>query len=181
MKNIIIKISLGFGLAFILIAFLQQSKSVEVAPTQDMTLKSDDKKTQGPYRQIIVLDEGYRFKESKELFNGRFDPSMTYDPSGIGWMLYSSVGGGRKPFGPYIQTELASSQDHGQTWQWVQTVNRAYDDTFRKSNGEIQKGNWNYEVSSITYDESDPVNKWKLLAHKLFAPSERGYNDPAYS
>ncbi len=130
------------------------------------------------YSKIDVDNEGHPFKTA---FNGRFDPSITYDDAGIGWMVYSSVGGGRDPFGPYIQTELAKSNDNGKTWAWVQTINPAYDDSFNPPNGPLLEGNWNYEVSTITYSPSDPVNKWKILSHKLFAPQDTGHNDPRYS
>lgn len=87
-----------------------------------------------------------------EIDNGFFDPSLEWDGKTL-WMTYSRV----RPVltNGNVDTQLARSDDHGDTWDFVLELNRAYDDEI---------GTWHQETSHLVCDPKDPdANaKWKL-------------------
>ena len=113
----------------------------------------------GPFPRLNISGESAN--------NGIFDPSLEYGPDGVGWLAYSAVSGSRAPFGPYVETNLARSADSGASWQYVQTINNAIDESFTAEGG-VVVGNRNYEVSSLLYDAHDPGKEWKLFNHRTF-------------
>jgi hypothetical protein len=106
--------------------------------------------------------------------HGIYDPTVVYEPSGeVGWLAYSTVTGDFKPVGPYVNTEIARSDDHGRTWRYVRGINQAYDDTLTFIDGSRLSGVWRYEVPTLVHDAHDPDRAWKLLTHKYFWNAER--------
>ena len=102
--------------------------------------------------------------------NGIYDPSLEYDPTGTGWMAYSSVEAPK-----YVHTHLAKTTDHGKTWEYVSTINNAVDGTITTDKGIIE-GVWRHEVPTLVHDQKDPGREWKLFWHKYFTspPYEAG-------
>ena len=122
--------------------------------------------------------------------NGIFDPSVEFAPgSADGWLAYSAVFGGLDPFGPHVETHLARSLDAGVSWTFERVINTSFSDTLdlSGSSGGTLPGVWNYEVSSLVHDGSDPdaSRRWKLFAHRVFRKTEDNFteeqNQPAYS
>ena len=91
------------------------------------------------------------------LDNGIFDPSVEYLPDGnVGWLTYSSISGDATPWGPKVETHLAKTLDHGETWVFEQKVNASIPGTITLSDGvTMLDGFWNYEVASLAYDPDD--------------------------
>ena len=129
---------------------------------------------EGPHEPIAIIGDEPR--------NGIFDPSVEYGPDGSGWLAYSAVYGERRPFGPYVETHIAKSVDKGATWEYAKTVNLAHDESFVAENGKTIEGNWNYEVSSLVFDATDPGREWKLFSHRTYAdPASARLTLPQYS
>jgi hypothetical protein len=113
------------------------------------------------YERLVV--------EGAQTQNGIYDPSVEYDTSGrIGWLAYSTVTGDAKPVGPYVNTEIARSDDHGRSWRFVKRVNQSYDDTLDYIDGSKVTGVWRYEVPTLVHDPGDRGREWKLFTHKYF-------------
>jgi len=118
--------------------------------------------------------------------NGIFDPSVEYDPvSGRGWLAYSAVFGGFSPFGPNVETHIASSPDGGASWQLETVAAPSIPDQLVNFDGGLVDGFWNAEVPSLAYDPTDPGKEWKLFVHRIFRRAEDDFtqdqNLPGYS
>lgn len=102
---------------------------------------------------------------------GIYDPSVEYGEDGIGWMAYSAVTGGKNAC---VDTHLAKTTNHGETWEFVSNINPCIDDSIVEE-GETIEGKWRYEVASILYDPDDSGKEWKLFSHRFFTnpPYER--------
>lgn len=103
--------------------------------------------------------------------SGIFDISVEYDKDGIGWMAYSRVA-----LPKYVETHIATSNNHGHTWKYVTTANKSNDGTF-DYNGKEYKGVWRNETPSLLYDSSDTApRRWKLFSHRYPAkpPYKKG-------
>lgn len=120
---------------------------------------------EGPFRKINIIGDSPK--------NGLFDPSMEYGPDGIGWLAYSAVFGDASPFGPYVETHVAKSLDSGETWSYAAKINTSIAGEFRFPNGNLVKGIWNHEVSTLLYDAGDPGKEWKLFSHRLLFMDKR--------
>ena len=152
------------------------SESPEPSPAESPTARSErlTRVSEGPYELVMIAGDAP--------VNGIFDPSVEYAPDGTGWMVYSAVFGDLVPFGPYVETHLARSDDQGASWQYVTTINTAFDDQFERPDGTAMEGNWNYEVSSLVYDASDLGREWKLFSHRTFGcPSCPALTQPQFS
>ncbi len=98
---------------------------------------------------------------------GIFDPSVEYDQAGdVGWLAYSAVD--RASNALSVSTHLAKSTDHGKTWTYIQSLFDAYDDEVTLKTGEIEKGIWRYEVSTLVHDPEDSGKEWKVFVHRYF-------------
>lgn len=117
----------------------------------------------GPYEKIEVIGETAPA--------GIYDPSVEYGEDGIGWMAYSGVTGGGNAC---VETHLAKTTNHGETWEFVSNINPCIDGSIVEG-GETIEGKWRYEVASILYDPDDPGKEWKLFSHRFFTkpPYER--------
>jgi len=103
--------------------------------------------------------------------NGIFDPSVEYLPDGSeGWLFYSAVSGDTSPWGPLVETRVARSVDHGQTWTFAAELNLAVPDSVTVPGEGSLAGIWNYEVASVAYDPNDAGKQWKMFAHRIFRP-----------
>ncbi len=86
--------------------------------------------------KVILADQSTTFEplvpqgETEDGF-GFFDPSTAYSADGkIGWLVYSAIHGAAAypkqiPLGPYVETHLAKTTDHGKTWEFVQALNHS--------------------------------------------------------
>jgi len=117
------------------------------------------------YQRIQVVGDAPR--------GGMADPTIAYDSTGqVGWLAYSAVQGNMKPVGgPYIETHIARSTDHGRTWHFAGVVNHSTDATGDLSAMKkgTQEGVWRFEVPTLVNDPGDPGREWKLFAHNYFA------------
>lgn len=116
--------------------------------------------------------------------NGIFDPTVEYPRAGgTGWLAYSWVGGELPPWGPIVETHLASSSDGGETWSFVQVVNPSLPETISLVGGGTATGLWNHEVPSLVHDPDDPGREWKLFSHRIFREVDGGVQQylPSYS
>ena len=118
--------------------------------------------------------------------SGIFDPSVEYDPvSGEGWLAYSAVLGSLTPWGPHVETHIASSSDSGASWTFETVAAPSTIDQLQNFDGSLIDGVWNAEVPSLVYDPTDPGAEWKLFVHRIFRQSEDNFtveqNLPAYS
>lgn len=105
------------------------------------------------------------------LQSGIYDPSVAYTADGsVGWLAYSSVTGGLKPFGPFVNTHLASSTDGGAHWRFVKALNTPGFASLITADGKTLSGAWRYEVPSLVHDPADPDTgaRWKLFVHRYF-------------
>ncbi len=94
--------------------------------------------------------------------NGIFDPSIEYESDGnTGWLVYTAIEV------PRMNTHLAKSTDHGETWTFVKAVNSFFETTITLNSQNID-GQWINEVPSLVYDPDDPGREWKLFSHKYF-------------
>lgn len=106
--------------------------------------------------------------EGETIDNGIFDPSIEVDPkTGTAWLVYSNVYGRAEPWGPHVETHLASSRDGGATWQFEAAINTSTPGEITRDEGP-ESGHWNHEVPSLVYDATDPGSEWKLMLHKVF-------------
>ena len=107
--------------------------------------------------------------------SGFYDPSLQYSRDGeTGWLVYSSVKGAERPFGPYVHTHLAKSADHGATWRYVLEVNTSSDALLHMPDGQSLPGVWRYEVPSLVYTPGDTGKEWKLFTHRYFWSPQGG-------
>ena len=117
--------------------------------------------------------------------HGIFDPSVEYaSVGGPGWLSYSAVYGGGTPFGPNVETHIASTDDGGATWTFEQVVSPSIPGQITRSDGSVADGFWNREVSSLVYDPDDPGREWKLFHHTVFRsvdPAGNQSQEPAHS
>lgn len=67
----------------------------------------------------------------------------------------------------YVHTHLARTTDHGKTWEYVSTINKAVDGTITTDEGVIE-GVWRHEVPTLAHDQKDSGREWKLFWHKYF-------------
>ena len=79
---------------------------------------------------------------------GIYDPSVEYEEDGIGWMSYSAVTAGNNAC---VETNLAKTTNHGETWVFVSSINPCNDDSVVED-GETMAGRWRYEVATILHD-----------------------------
>ena len=93
--------------------------------------------------------------------NGVYDPSLEYY-NGTGWIAYSAVEAPK-----YVHTQLAKSDDHGKTWEYIATINKAVDGTI-VLDGKSIEGVWRHEVPTLVHDPQDTGKEWKLFWHKYF-------------
>lgn len=93
--------------------------------------------------------------------NGVYDPSIEYE-NGTGWMAYSAVEAPK-----YVHTQLAKTTDHGKTWVYVSTINRATDGVL-VIDGVKTEGAWRHEVPALVCDPEDSGREWKVFWHKYF-------------
>ncbi|MBW2046204.1 MAG: hypothetical protein JRI96_15200 [Deltaproteobacteria bacterium] len=124
---------------------------------------STRRKDVGPYEKINIIGD--------RAPAGIYDPSVEYGEDGIGWMAYSGVTGGENAC---VDTHLAKTTNHGETWEFTSNINPGFDDSILEE-GQIIEGRWRYEVASILYDPDDPGREWKLFTHRFFTkpPYER--------
>jgi hypothetical protein len=101
--------------------------------------------------------------QNEIIINGIYDPSVEYDENGIGWMTYSYVDAPE-----YVHTHLAKSEDQGETWEHVNIINTAFNDSITLQNGSTIHGVWRHEVSTLVHDPNDQGKEWKLFWHKYF-------------
>ena len=114
--------------------------------------------------------------------NGIFDPSVEYASiGGTGWLTYSAVYGGEVPFGPNVETRIASSADGGATWTFEQVVSASVPGQVTLPDGSVVDGFWNREVSSLVYDPTDVGHEWKIFHHTIFRRTDGAGIQPAYS
>ncbi|GBE05021.1 MAG TPA: hypothetical protein ENG95_02805 [Nitrospirae bacterium] len=73
-----------------------------------------------------------------------------------------------------MNTHLAKSTDHGETWTFLKAINSAFETTIALNSQNID-GQWTNEVPSLVYDPDDPGREWKLFSHKYFV--KKPYSD----
>ena len=115
------------------------------------------------YRKLDIQNDAVK--------NGIFDVSVEYGDDGTGWIAYSRVG-----LPAYVETGLAKSTNHGESWQYVLTVNPSINGHFNDGN-ETHIGVWRYETPSLLYDPDDhPSHRWKLFTQKYLSvpPYKKG-------
>ncbi len=97
---------------------------------------------------------------------GIFDSSLEGAPDGSTlWMSYSTLGLSTDHVNLGIGTRLASSTDHGAQWH-DQGVN-LYQPIAQALPASDNQGFWEYEVSSLVYDQDAPPNqRWKVFAFR---------------
>lgn len=106
--------------------------------------------------------------QGEAIANGLFDPSLEVDPTtGTPWLTYSVVYGSSVPWGPNVESHVASTADGGQSWVHEADLNASEPGQILLD-GVVETGFWNREVSSLVYDATDPGSEWKLIVHKIF-------------
>lgn len=104
------------------------------------------------FRKLMIKGEDHK--------SGIFDISLEYDNTGVGWMAYSRV-----ELPKYVETHIASSHDHGKSWNYVTTVNHSHEGVFNDE-GKQLKGVWRNETPTLLYDPTDTApQRWKLFSH----------------
>ncbi len=118
---------------------------------------------------------------------GVYDPSIAYNPNNKKmWMAYSSIHERNDKQVPDINTNIAVSYNHGQTWKFIETVFSGKKDLLSGTNGQILdvEGVWRYETPTLVYDPEDKEQTWKLYAYKYFwtgeSQSARNYSVITY-
>jgi len=103
------------------------------------------------------------------------DPSLEYEPTGLrGWLAYTDVEGNDFPIGPFHHTNIAVSDDAGESWTLAGRVFTSLKDTLITPDGEEIEGVWAYEVPTLVHAPGDVEAPWKLFAHRYFlAQGER--------
>lgn len=101
---------------------------------------------------------------------GLYDPTVEFaEGSSVGWLAYSAVSGSEDPYGPNVEIHLAKTEDAGATWTFVKEVNASSERTeVTLADGKKFRGQWNYEVPSLTHDPTDTAAPWKILYHRIF-------------
>ena len=97
------------------------------------------------------------------------DPSVEYSRDGpTGWLAYTDVEGDAFPIGPFHHTNIAMSDDAGESWTLIGRVLNSVEGTVTTPNGSVIKGVWAYEVPSLVHVPDDTQAPWKLFAHRYF-------------
>ncbi|MEM1197182.1 MAG: hypothetical protein AAGH57_13850 [Pseudomonadota bacterium] len=98
-----------------------------------------------------------------------FDPSLEYaQDASTGWLAYTDVEGGAAPIGPLHHSNIARSDDGGETWTLVTRANLSERATLIDNHGVAQTGAWAYEVPSLVHVPDDQEAPWKLFTHRYF-------------
>ena len=113
--------------------------------------------------------------DGDDVKNGVADVSVEYGDDGVGWLAYSVIS-----VPQLVETHLAKSLDHGQSWSYVATVNRAAAVTQRIGAREVA-GMWRHETPSLVYDPTDAGRPWKLFWHKYFVKPPYRDGDRVFS
>lgn len=118
--------------------------------------------------------------------NGSYDPTLAGDPeTGRVWMVFSRVdgeGGSGK-----ISSYLAYSDDHGDTWCYVNQINASSDVDVASLPQEYEgstSAHWSHEVPSIVYDAGAPeAKRWKMTWHRYLHVKDnvQGNDDRKFS
>ena len=106
------------------------------------------------YAEIDVIGEN--------LINGYADPTIEYGDSSIGWLPYSYMNFSDKKR-KYVETHLAKSTDFGNTWTYVQQLNKSIDGVLGN-----ESGSWKNETSSLVYSSG----QWKIFYGTWFTPGD---------
>jgi len=111
--------------------------------------------SQPQYEKINIKGEDHK--------NGIFDISVQYGDDGIGWLAYSRV-----ELPKFVETRIARSNDHGNSWTYVTTANTSEFGTFGEGDDTID-GIWRHETPSLLFDPQDkPDRRWKLYSQRVF-------------
>lgn len=108
------------------------------------------------------------------------DLSLAY-ANGVGWMAYSGAENDETFKKGYVSNHIAKTEDNGETWQYVQSINLSFEEILRPTNkalidfrGEILEGSWFNEVPTLVHTPDDPGREWKLFWHKYFMLHGKG-------
>ena len=117
----------------------------------------------------IPLDNRQQISFDSQSAIGVFDPSLAVQPNDNSvWMSYSEVTVSTlwpKQNLHVVSTKLALSNNQGENWQGVTTLNQAEDVTVQLM-APLNAGTWVSEVSSLIYDKgANDKEKWKLIWH----------------
>lgn len=104
-----------------------------------------------------------------------FDPSVEYaNGATTGWLAYTDVEGTARPIGPFHHTNIARTDDGGQSWTLVTRANTSVEAGLTEANGRVREGAWAYEVPALVHVPGDAGAPWKLFAHRyLWTEEER--------
>ncbi len=104
-----------------------------------------------------------------------FDPSLEYPKGSLtGWLAYTDVEGDAAPIGPFHHTNIARTDDGGQSWRLVTRANVSVAASITEPDGSVLQGAWAYEVPALVHTPDDPTSSWKLFTHRyLWTEAER--------
>lgn len=98
-----------------------------------------------------------------------FDPSLEYEEgSTTGWLAYTDVEGDAFPIGPLHHTNIARTEDAGETWTLITRANESQTGSLTDNKGKKHIGAWAYEVPALVHVPDDPQAPWKLYTHRYF-------------
>lgn len=107
------------------------------------------------------------------------NPSITFDASGTGWMVYSSVQDGDPK---KLSVHLAKSTDSGKSWAFVKEIYAPEKTVIKREDGTELRGYFVNEMPEIANDRSKPNEDedWSLYTYRIFVTDE-GERKPEYS